>query len=83
MLQPNGNYIQDTGRPRFSDEEYGDRVRSYIQQAKRLSEEQWENVLDLCRGDEDADELLAADRSLADMEREDVFGFQSPKKQRT
>ncbi|KAJ3529106.1 hypothetical protein NMY22_g9136 [Coprinellus aureogranulatus] len=78
-LQPDGTVKADELNE-FSDLHSGPAMRTYIKQAQALTHQQWEDIMGLCYDDYDSDTALAADRSIMDMDREELFTFESPKK---
>ncbi|KAH6916727.1 hypothetical protein BKA70DRAFT_1417517 [Coprinopsis sp. MPI-PUGE-AT-0042] len=65
---------------KFSAENYGDQVATYVKAMETITAEQWEDILEEYDiWDANASDL-AADASLADVDRLNIFNFESPKK---
>lgn len=70
-------------RPRsFSDENYGYILDGYTRVLRSIGIEKWSEILKLCTpaGADSDDDDFAANRSAADIDRDTMFCFDSPKK---
>ncbi|KAG2008872.1 hypothetical protein CC2G_014256 [Coprinopsis cinerea AmutBmut pab1-1] len=65
----------------FSHENYGEQLAQYTRKIKALTQDQWNEIFKLC-GQPDASSSVDhdGDRSAMDIDRQDLFLFESPKK---